>query len=153
MHKILKIVQEISFPPRFTAIKFLIMNCSSVLQAMEVIASAGSNHFVQLPQLSIPFRMIGIQQQGPGRVEGFFKIWTNIRNPPMRNYVFPLMKLSQKVSNGQKMISVSQSLPLQSLMHCVHPKDLMIFKIYHGFLSFLFTTLTNYYADTHSFLT
>ena len=60
MHEILEIIREIPFPPRFTAIISLIMNCSSVLPALEVIASAGSNHFVQLPQLSIPFRMIGI---------------------------------------------------------------------------------------------
>ena len=60
MPEILKVVREIPFPPRFTAIKSLIMNCSSVLQASEVIAFAGSNHSVQLPQLSAPFRMIGI---------------------------------------------------------------------------------------------
>lgn len=59
-HKILEITGEIPFPRRFTAIKSLLMNGSSVLQAMEVIAFAGSNHFLQLPQLSISFRMIGI---------------------------------------------------------------------------------------------
>lgn len=62
MHDILEIIREVPFPPRLTAIKSLIMNCSSVLQATAVIASAGSNHFVQLPQLSIPLRMIGILQ-------------------------------------------------------------------------------------------
>lgn len=62
MHKILEIVPEIPFPPRFIAITSLIMNCSSILQEMEVIASAGSNHFAQPLQLPIPFRMIGIEQ-------------------------------------------------------------------------------------------
>jgi hypothetical protein len=59
-HKILETIWEIPFLPRFIAITSLIMNCSSVLQEMEVIATAGSNHFVQLPQLSVPFTMIGI---------------------------------------------------------------------------------------------
>lgn len=60
MHGVLEIIQEVPFPPRLTAIKSLIMNRSSLLQATAVIASAGSNHFVQLPQLSISFKMIEI---------------------------------------------------------------------------------------------
>lgn len=60
MHEILEIMWEIPISPRLMAIKFLVMNCSSVLQVVEVIASAGSNHSVQLPQLPVPFRMIGI---------------------------------------------------------------------------------------------
>lgn len=71
MHEILEIRGTILVSSRFTAINSSIMNCSSVLPVWEVIASAGSNHFMQLPQLSIPFRMIGILARRTRRGEDF----------------------------------------------------------------------------------
>lgn len=47
---------EKSFPPRATVITSLIMNCSSVLQETEVIASAGSNHFCATATIISPLQ-------------------------------------------------------------------------------------------------
>lgn len=44
------------FRPRVTTITSLIMNCSSVLQEMEVIASAGSNHLCATATIISPLQ-------------------------------------------------------------------------------------------------